>query len=424
MHKKYILDNGIRVITQKIPHVRSVSIGFWVKTGSISETTLNNGISHFIEHMLFKGTHTRTAKEIANAIDSIGGQLNAFTSKECTCYYSKVLDSHISIAIDIITDMILNSKFEENDIKREKSVIFEEINMYEDSPEDLAYDILAKTIFKNHSLGLPILGTHNTVKSFQRNDIRDYMKKNYNSQNIVISVAGSFKGDDLIKELNDKIGRYNLKSEKNKTAKKPDFNSNYFYKFKDIEQMHLCIGFKGVTNNEKDLYPLLVLNNIFGGSMSSRLFQTVREDNGLAYSIYSHPSFYKDIGLFTIYVSLSPSQLDKVTDLILKELKSLIKNSITKEELTKAKEQLKGSYILSLESTGSIMTMLGKSELFERKIKTYDEVLSNIDKVDLEALNNLTAKIFNRNVSMSVVGKADEKVIKHNYSKFVDLINF
>lgn len=421
MYKKHILDNGIRVITQKIPHVRSVTIGFWIKTGSTSETILNNGISHFIEHMLFKGTYKRTSKEIANTIDSIGGQLNAFTSKECTCYYSKVLDSHINIAIDVLTDMLLNSKFEENDIIKEKSVVIEEINMYEDSPEDLVYDLLAKTIFKDHPLGLPILGTPDTVKSIKRDDLKDYMKKNYNSNNIVISVAGSFEENNLIEELNNKIGQCNLKSEAVQNTEKPIFNNDYSYKFKDIEQIHLCIGFKSVTNNEKNLYPLLVLNNIFGGSMSSRLFQTIREDNGLAYSIYSHPSFYKDIGLFTIYVSLSPSQFDNVTNLILKELKSIIAKSITKEELIKAKEQLKGNYILGLESTSSIMTMLGKSELFGYKIKTHDEIISMINNVSLETINDLIERIFNKNVSMSVVGKIDENSIKNNYLKLTNL---
>lgn len=416
MHKKFILNNGIKVITKNIPHIRSVSIGFWVGTGSSIEIDTNNGISHFIEHMLFKGTYDRNAKDIASTIDSIGGQLNAFTSKEYTCYYSRVLDNHIKIAIDVLSDMILNSKINENDITKEQSVVIEEINMYEDSPEDVVYDLLSKTVFEGHSLSLPILGSHSTVKSLNKGQIIDFMDKNYNPNNMVISVVGSFNDNDLINILNEKIGFW--KSNYNKKARmiKPKFNSSFAYKAKDIEQIHLCIGYNGVSNNEEELYPLLIMNNIFGGSMSSRLFQTIREDNGLTYSIYSHPNFYNDFGLFNIYVSLNPSQLDSVYKLIAKEIKKISKESISSRELVTSKEQLKGNYILGLESTGSIMTMLGKSELFDKKIKTPDEIIAKIDNVAISDINNVIDKVFKRNeVSMALVGKIDENQIKNQY---------
>ncbi len=416
MYNKHILDNGIRVITKKIPHVRSVAMGFWINTGSTSETFSNNGTSHFIEHMLFKGTHSRNAKDIASTIDEIGGQLNAFTSKECTCYYTKVLDSHINIGVDVLSDMLLNSKFDVQDIKKEKSVVCEEISMYEDSPEDVVYDLLSKTIFKDHPLGLPILGTHNTIENLNRDNIVGYLKDNYNSENIVISVAGSFNETELIDELNKKIGSCTLSNSKNTIIDKPNFFNDFSYKSKDIEQIHVCIGFEGLPYNEDEIYPLLVMNNILGGSMSSRLFQTIREDNGLAYSIYSHPSFYKDIGLFNIYTSLNPSQIDKAFSLIIKEIRSLVDASVSFDELSKSKEQLKGNYILGLESTSSIMTMLGKSELFNQKIKTPDEILSKINKVTLEDTDNVIKKIFdNKKVSMAVVGKSDEKIIENNF---------
>ncbi|MDK2917443.1 MAG: hypothetical protein PWQ37_176 [Candidatus Petromonas sp.] len=416
MHKKYILNNGIRVVTKKISHVRSVSIGFWINTGSASETPYNNGISHFIEHMLFKGTYNRTAKEIASTLDGIGGQLNAFTSKECTCYYSKVLDSHINIAIDVLSDMLLNSKLDNKDIIKEKSVVYEEINMYEDSPEDVTYDLLSKTIFDKHPLGLPILGTYDTVNSLDRNTLTNYIEKNYNNENIVVSVAGSFDPESLIETLNKKIGSYEFKSHQKTNYDKPFFNNNFSYKTKDIEQIHLCIGYEGVPNNEHYLYPLLVMNNIFGGSMSSRLFQTIREDNGLAYSIYSHPSFYKDFGLFTIYVSLNPSQLDSMFYLIFKEIENLVHNSITPDEFEKSKEQLKGNYILGLESTSSIMTMLGKSELFGKKIKTPEEIISQINDVKISDVKNIIDLIFNTDkVSMASVGRLKENSLEKNY---------
>lgn len=416
MYKKFILNNGIKVVTKEIPSVRSVSIGVWVNTGSSIENEDNNGISHFIEHMLFKGTFKRTAKDIASSMDSIGGQLNAFTSKECTCYYSKVVDSHINIAIDILSDMLFNSKFDEKDIEKEKSVVCEEINMYEDSPEDLAYDSLSKLVFNKHSLGLPILGTYDSVKSFNKDKLKKYMKKNYSSDNIVIAVAGSFEESYLIKELEKKFGQVFLNKGIKNEIEKPIFNSNYTYKNKDIEQIHLCLGFEGLPNDDDTLYPLFILNNIFGGSMSSRLFQSVREEHGLAYSIYTHPSFYKDFGLFTIYVSLNPSQLTNLLPLISKEIKEIASNYITEDELKRSKDQLKGNYILGLESTSSIMTMLGKSQIYDKKIRSSEEVINKIDNVDMNDIKSIINKIFKKDkLSLSIVGNIDENTTKESF---------
>ncbi|WP_432400464.1 M16 family metallopeptidase [Wukongibacter sp. M2B1] len=417
MHKKFTLNNGIKVITRKIPHMRSVSIGIWINTGSIAETDENNGVSHFIEHMLFKGTVNRSAKEIACHMDSIGGQLNAFTSKECTCYYAKVLDSHIDTSIDILSDMLLNSKFDDNDILKEKSVVCEEISMYEDSPEDLVYDSLSKTIFHKHSLGYPILGTYDSVESLKREDILKFMESNYTSDNIVISVAGSFDEKHLADVLNEKFGHSAFKPSNAKNINTPIFHSNFTYKNKDIEQVHVCLGFEGIPNNgEQNLYPLYVLNNIFGGSMSSRLFQSVREEHGLAYSIYSHPSFYKNFGLFSIYLSLNPSQLSNAVRLISEEINTLINDCITTDELNRSKEQLKGNYILGLESTSGIMTMLGRSEIYGKKIRSMEEVLKIIDDINMSDIRNVVDKIFTSDkVSLSLVGKLDEKITKNTF---------
>lgn len=417
MYKKFNLNNGIKVITRNIPHVRSASIGVWINTGSVIETEANNGICHFIEHMLFKGTLNRTAKEIATDMDNIGGQLNAFTSKECTCYYSKVLDTHLDTAIDVLSDMLFNSKFDDNEIIKEKSVICEEISMYEDSPEDLVYDSLSKTIFHKHSLGYPILGTYDSIDGLKRNDILKFIDGNYTSENIVISVAGSFEENSLKEELNKKFGCHPLNNKKATIVKSPIFNSNYTYTSKDIEQIHVCAGFEGIANDGKEnLYPLYILNNILGGSMSSRLFQTVREEHGLAYSIYSHPSFYRNFGLFSIYVSLNPTQLQKVTELISMEIKSIVNNYITEEELNRSREQLKGSYILGLESTSSIMTMMGKSVIYGKRIRTLEEVLNKIDKVNMSDMKDIVDRIFNsQKVSLSVVGKSDEETTKKTF---------
>lgn len=417
MYKKFNLNNGIKVITRNIPHVRSASIGIWVNTGSVAETEENNGICHFIEHMLFKGTSNRSAKEIAAHMDNIGGQLNAFTSKECTCYYSKVLDTHIATAIDVLSDMLFNSKFDENEIIKEKSVVCEEISMYEDSPEDLVYDSLSKTIFHKHSLGYPILGTYSSIDGLKRDDIIKYMDKNYTSENIVISVAGSFDENHLINELNKKFGSHSLNKEKSNIVAKPIFNSDYTYTNKDIEQIHICAGFEGIANDGvENLYPLHILNNIFGGSMSSRLFQTIREEHGLAYSIYSHPSYYRNFGLFSIYASLNPSQLQKITKLMTMEIKNLVTDYITEEELNRSKEQLKGNYILGLESTSSIMTMMGKAVIYGKKIRTLEEVLDKIDRVNMSDMKNIVDRIFNRGkLSLSIVGKLDEETTKETF---------
>ncbi len=422
MYKKFNLNNGIKVITRKIPHVRSLSIGIWVNTGSVSETEENNGICHFIEHMLFKGTSNRSAKEIAVHMDNIGGQLNAFTSKECTCYYSKVLDSHLSTAVDVLSDMLFNSKFDENEIIKEKSVVCEEISMYEDSPEDLVYDSLSKAIFHKHSLGYPILGTYSSIDGLKRNDIIRYMDRNYTSENIVISVAGSFEESYLKDELNKKFGSHQLNNEKSDIITKPVFNSTYTYTNKDIEQIHICAGFEGIANDGiENLYPLHILNNIFGGSMSSRLFQSIREEHGLAYSIYSHPSYYRNFGLFSIYASLNPSQLQKITKLISLEIKSILADYITEDELNRAKEQLKGSYILGLESTSSIMTMMGKAVIYGKKIRSLKEVLDRIDKIKISDMKSIIDRVFKGGeLSLSIVGKLDEKTTEATFDYLKD----
>ncbi len=411
MYQKHKLSNGIRVITEKIPYMKSVSLGIWVGVGSINENSTNNGITHFIEHMLFKGTKNRTAKEIAESIDNIGGQLNAFTSKECTCYYAKVLDSHIETAIDVLTDMLFHSTFSDIEIDKEKSVVLEEINMYEDSPEDNVYDLLSKVVFEKHPLGFPILGDCDTIANLDRELLISYLNCNYTVDNIVISVVGSFDKKQLIDLLEEKFSGFINRQQKKDIKKLPVFITDYAVKYKDIEQVHLCIGLEGVPLTSDDLYPLLVMNNIFGGSISSRLFQKIREDRGLAYSVYSYPSFYKALGLFTIYVAMNPAHITKVLRLIHKEIESLIKTGLTIEEMQKSKEQMKGNYILGLESTSSRMVAIGKSELLTNRVERPKEILQKIDDVTTEKVDQLIHKIFDfQKASVTAVGKIDEKI--------------
>lgn len=407
MYFKHTLDNGLRIIGEKMENVRSISIGIWFGVGSKYENDTINGISHFIEHMIFKGTKRRTAKDIAEIMDSIGGQLNAFTGKECTCYYAKVLDNHLEIAVDILADMLFNSEFAEEDIYKEKSVIIEEINMYEDSPEDLIYDILYKNVWSNSSIGFPILGNIQTILNINRNMILDYFHKFYVPQNTVISVAGNFDVERLIKLLESYFGKWESKNLIHEIPQ-PVWTSCFIPQSKDIEQLHLCLGLEAMSISSSKLYPISIFNNALGGGMSSRLFQKIREDKGLAYSVFSYPSLYKDTGIFTIYAAINHSKLEEVYEIIINELENFKKNGITNEELKKFKEQLKGNYILGLESTNSRMSFNGKSELLLNQIETQDEVINKIDAIRLEDVTEVIDEVINFDkLSIAMIGNFD-----------------
>lgn len=410
MYTKEMLDNGIRIVTEYIPYVNSVSIGVWIANGSRNENLDNNGISHFIEHMMFKGTLSRTSKEIAESIEEIGGQINAFTGKEATCYYIKVLDSHLDIAIDVLSDMLLNSKISEEDIEKEKGVILEEINMYEDSPEDLVTDILSQTMWPDTSIGYPILGTSHTLKDINKNKIIDYMKNHYTASNTVISVTGNFDKTKLIKLLSDSFSRYDV-TDDNLGYDRPEIKKGVQVRNKDIEQIHLSLGMHGIEIGNEDLYTLMVVNNIFGGGTSSSLFQRIREEKGIAYSIYSYPSSYKNIGVFSIYVGLSPQYVGEAIKLIKEEIEHIKLNSISEKQLQKSKEQLKGNYILGLESTSNRMFGMGKSELLINKIYEPKEILEKIDIIDINDVNRVIAKTFGKGIiSAAMVGKSSKNV--------------
>lgn len=395
MYKKHHMKNGIRIVTEEIPYVNSVSVGIWVRVGSRNEIIENNGVSHFIEHMLFKGTKNRSAKEIANSIDKIGGQLNAFTSKESTCYYAKVLDSHFDIALDVLSDMFLQSNFSQEEIDKEKGVIIEEISMYEDSPEDLVHDLFSQGVWSANPLGMAILGTEESLDRIDRKRLVSYFDSNYIPENIVISVVGNIKHETVVEKVEGRFGHLSDVKKRSSIIEKPDFSPVKITKNKDTEQVHLCLGFEGIETEHELFYPLLTMNNIFGGAMSSRLFQKIREDRGLAYSVFSYPSSYEDCGLFSIYAGMKPTQLKNVTQLILEEINILKDKGLTEEELFDSKEQMKGSYTLGLESTSGRMISIGKNELMNNKIHSPSEVLEKIDKVDMDSVNKAIELIFN-----------------------------
>lgn len=408
MYKSSVLNNGITLVTEKIPQFRSVSAGLWFKSGSMYESDDIGGISHFIEHMLFKGTHTRSAKQIADIMDGIGGQLNAFTAKEYTCYYFKVLDEHLDTGLDLLSDMVLNSSFDPIEVEKEKGVILEEILMYEDSPEDVAYDLLSDAMFKEHPLSKPILGEQNTLQSFNRNKIMSFFQEYYSPQSVIISVAGNFDDTQLQDLIQKYFGAWKPYHVNGKTIPEITFDGNILFRQKDIEQTHICIGYPGIPLSDERIYSVMAFNNLFGGSMSSRLFQKIREDKGLVYSVLSHPSNYTIGGFFTIYASMKPSNAQEVLSIITEEIISLLQDGIASDELNKAKEQLKGNYILGLESTGSRMNAIGKSQLLLEKITPPEEVLDKINLITLDDVIESMKTIFSRGTAgISIIGKED-----------------
>lgn len=402
------LKNGIRVAVEEIPYVRSVSFGIWVKNGSRDENINNNGISHFIEHMLFKGTFKRSAKDIAEEMDALGGQINAYTTKEYTCYHTRVLDKHIEKAVDILSDMFLNSKFDDNDVSRERNVILEEINMYDDAPEEVVHDKLQENIWKNSSLELPILGTADTISNFDGKIIKDYFDKHYTNENTVISIAGNVNENEAFalveKYFGDKKSLKTLNEEKEKTVYYPSFIKSP----KDIEQIHMCMCFPGLERDHENKYDMTIFNTIFGGGMSSRLFQKIREDNGLTYSIYSYISAYTDAGLFAVYAGMNPNQIEKVCRLIYEEIED-IKNSLISDKVIKiTKEQIISNYIIGTESTVNRMTSMGGSVLLRNTVQTQEEIISNIESVTAQSVHNIVNKIFDFDkISISLSGNTE-----------------
>lgn len=390
--KKYTCKNGVRVVLEHIPTVRSVAIGIWIMTGSRNETEGNNGISHFLEHMFFKGTQTRSAREIAESFDSIGGQVNAFTSKEYTCFYAKVLDNHANFALDVLSDMFFHSTFEKSELEKEKNVVLEEIKMYEDTPDDIVHDLLSKAVYGSHPLGFPILGTEETLNTFSSDVLHAYMHDNYTPDKVVISIAGNIT-DAFISEVEKHFGTYEA-GKNNDLCEKPTFHSNVLVRKKDTEQAHLCIGYDGLHVGHDDIYSLIVLNNILGGSMSSRLFQEVREQRGLAYSVFSYHSAFQDSGIVTIYGGTGAHQLNTLFETIQETLSTLKRDGITTKELINSKEQLKGSLMLSLESTNSRMSRNGKNELLLKRHRSLDEIIELIDQVNENDVNQLANNVF------------------------------
>jgi predicted Zn-dependent peptidase len=408
-YQKTDLDNGIKVITEEIPYLKSVSIGVWVNTGSRDEQPHENGISHFIEHLLFKGTEGRTAFDIAKEIDSVGGTLNAFTGREYTCFYAKVIGENLPLAIDLLSDIFLHSLMDLKDVEKERMVILQEIKMVEDTPDDYIHDLFNRVCWGNHPLGFPIFGTSELVQSFNRDQIFQFFKENYLPNRIIICAAGNLHHQEVVDAIGATFGQIPM-SEKVKERVRPDSISTTNIWKRDLEQIHFCLGSKGLQYNHSLRFASYVLNTILGGGMSSRLFQEIRENRGLAYSVYSYIPSYVDTGLVVVYAGTNGGSFQEAIELILKEFNHLKTESLKIGELETAKEQLKGNLLLSLESSDNLMTRLAKNEIYFESYLPVEKVLRGIDAVEEDMVRSLAREIFDgRFFCLTVLGPVDGK---------------
>lgn len=410
MYRKDTLSNGIRVVSETLPKTRSISLGVWVKVGSRYEPRELGGVSHFIEHMFFKGTVKRTARDLATEIDSLGGEMNAFTSQENTTYYVKVLDEHLPNAVDILADILQGSRFDAADLEKERKVILEEIKGVEDTPDDFIHELFTATVWPDHPLGRPILGTKETIKALKHKDLLGYLENSYGPKELVIAAAGNFEHERLIELLEKAFGAFARAGATN-APEPPKFRSAVTVKKKQLEQVQVCLGCRGINYTHEDRYVNLALNAVLGNSMSSRLFQELREQNALVYSIYSYVTSYRDTGLLTIYAGTDPSNAVKAIGLIVREIRKLRDEGITPAEEQRVKNQIKGNLVLSLEGSSSHMSRIARQEIYFGKYLSVDEVMRDVDRITGDDIARLARQYFaTGSLSLSILGplaKAD-----------------
>jgi len=411
MIKQTTLPNGIRLIYEQMDAVRSVAVGVWVDTGSVRETAQTAGASHLIEHMVFKGTARRSAEQIAVEMDAVGGNLNAFTARECTCFYAKVLDEHIELAADMLSDIVFESTFDSDALKLEQGVVVEEILMNEDSPDDVAAEGANMAFFEGEPLAAPILGTQQSVRAFTRETLLAYKRAHYLPKNIVVACAGHFDEDRLLKTMTAYFGKIAAQSgaaeplcERYPGGKRVRFIE------KDVEQVHICLTLPGFARDTDGQFPLAVLSNIIGGSMSSRLFQTIREKMGLAYSVYSFPTSYTTTGSFTLYAGTGEKQAAEVLKRMVDEIESVRKKGVTREELERCRDQLKGSYLLGMESSNAQMNALGKVLLLQKREYDEAETIRRIECVTMEDVERVAPVCLDlENACAALAGRVEKQ---------------
>ncbi len=402
-----VLDNGIRVISESLPSAHSVAIGVWVENGSRHELAGEKGISHLLEHMLFKGTERRSARDIAREVDSSGGMLNAFTSREYSCYYAKVLARRLPLAVDLLGDVIRHPLFDLDEIEKERRVVLQEIHMVEDTADDLIHDLFNQVFWQNHSLGCPILGTEETVGAFDRNALIDFMQRRYTGQRLLVCAAGDLNHEDLVDQLSRVFG--DLPAVGSRLANvAPEYRRHLSVCEKDLEQVHLCLGTRALPQNHPNRFAAYLLNALLGGSMSSRLFQKVREEQGLAYSIYSYLHCHSDVGALVVSAGMAPADARRVVEIILREMRSLRDFPVPEEELTAARERLRGNLLLSLESTENRMTRLAKNEIYLGRQVSLRDVLHGFDRVTAEDVQRLAGFLFKDDyLNLQLLGRVD-----------------
>jgi predicted Zn-dependent peptidase len=400
------LPNGIRIVTEAMPHVRSVSLGVWVGSGSRLEHGPENGISHFIEHMLFKGTTHRSAEDIARSVDSVGGGLDAFTSKELVSFNTKVLDEHLPIALDVLADLVLNPLFRKEDIEREKGVILEEIKMEADQPEFVLHETFISNFWKGHGLGNPILGTKETVKKFEQAMLFDYYNRIYSSKNVLITAAGNLDHDSIVDLVHEKFGDMRERGTLPADCAPKHYAPIVLKNKEALEQVHIALGVPAYPLAHDLRFPLYVLNTVLGGGMSSRLFQNIREKQGLAYSVYSDLNLFSDTGCFTIYAGTGVETAKQVVSSVIEEIRQVKNELIAEEELRRAKDHLKGSLMLSLESTSSRMSNLARQELYFKHFMSLDEMLESIEAVTRDEVQVMAKEFFHTdNIALAMLGR-------------------
>jgi predicted Zn-dependent peptidase len=402
---RHVLPNGVVVITETMQHVRSVSVGIWVRNGSRREVPAENGLAHFLEHMVFKGTERRTAEDIAREMDSVGGMLDAFTSKEQICFNAKVLDEHLPIAFDVLADLMQRPKFDSEDLKKERQVVLEEIKMDLDNPEYLLHDIFTRGFWPNHSLGRPILGTPETVRRFDREAIHRRFQSWFGPDHILVTAAGNITHEQVLKLVEKEFGSLKPLGTQEEDAVPSTAAPIHLERKRDLEQVHLCIGVPSLPIAHERRFGIAVLNNLLGGGMSSRLFQNIREKQGLAYAVFSELTPYSDAGMFSVYAGTAKETVGKVLDMTIAEFRAMKESPVSAEELLRAKNHLKGSLMLSLESTSSRMSNLARQELYFHRFSSLDEILASIDAVTSEEVQALAKEFFQpERIAVTVLG--------------------
>lgn len=404
------LSNGLRIIGERIPHFRSVSVGLWLGSGSQFEIPAEAGVSHFLEHMVFKGTEKRSARKIAEEMDAVGGQLNAFTAKECTCFYAKVVDEHLPLAMDVIADLVTAPTFDKDEMEKEKGVVLEEISMSEDTPEDLVHEMLMLANYGDQPVARPILGTEDSVSAFSRDDLVSYWKRMYRPQNAVLSLAGNYDWNSVLALAETLLGKWQSEGFEKRDCVTHSVAPTTLVREKDIEQIHICLGYPGLSIGDNRNYELSIFNSVFGGSMSSRLFQKIREERGAAYTVYSYPNAYTDTGMLSVYAATNPEAAPEVCALLREEAEKIANEGMTKDEFIMAREQLKAGYILGLESTSARMQSNGRRMLLMNNTRTETEVIDRVNAIDFDETNTLMREILLAPHSVALVGKDAEKV--------------